>query len=447
MKNKFYSIITLLFLIISNTVSAQIKQTRAQPKCIAQSYLSHNDNFASPLDSFAYNVDGLVNGIDPTIKIFEKLNIGNLPSTTNRLQYNSHAYFLDTTTGGAGCPFQDSVNFTVDANNNILSKKLFTNGGILQGIVSYTYDANSILQSSFDSSFTYAGNLYKKNYRYQNIGGTDLLVSITSTYGIVGAGGLKFEYIDSFTHSASGDYLEKSETYKEDPSFVLKVKNRNVFHRGTGGRVDSFTTYNSNYPYNTLDAVSRNYYTYSTVNGLINTINTKKWNTSLQQFSDLYTGDTLIYSGTNSYPDTAWTYTFDQGFGGMRLTNLYKYNYNAKKQLVAFKNYYSNYPTANTMYVNNIQNFYYAANTPDAIANNNVQSINIYPNPVTDFIIIKDIDADKNAIVFVFNIDGKLILQQNLSNTNIDISNLPKGLYFLQIQADGKIYNSKFSKR
>ncbi|VBB44754.1 hypothetical protein TRIP_D260168 [uncultured Paludibacter sp.] len=60
--------------------------------------------------------------------------------------------------------------------------------------------------------------------------------------------------------------------------------------------------------------------------------------------------------------------------------------------------------------------------------------ITVYPNPVIDFIALKNTSAN-NINVSIYSITGALILsQQQLSATQtINVSNLQKGLYFLKV--------------
>ena len=67
-------------------------------------------------------------------------------------------------------------------------------------------------------------------------------------------------------------------------------------------------------------------------------------------------------------------------------------------------------------------------------------SIKVFPNPATEVLFVSISDAKTNtATVSLLDINGKLISQQKASNTNlfsgiaIPVSNLPKGLYLLNV--------------
>jgi hypothetical protein len=61
---------------------------------------------------------------------------------------------------------------------------------------------------------------------------------------------------------------------------------------------------------------------------------------------------------------------------------------------------------------------------------------NIYPNPVTD---VLKIDHTYNLVEYnLFSIDGKLVQKGKVINSRINLVTLQKGLYLLQLEADGK---------
>jgi len=68
----------------------------------------------------------------------------------------------------------------------------------------------------------------------------------------------------------------------------------------------------------------------------------------------------------------------------------------------------------------------------------------IYPNPAQNLIQIQTlVQVDK---ISIYNSDGKLVLQISNPGQNIDISQLSRGVYFINIFADSKTYNQKLVK-
>ena len=76
---------------------------------------------------------------------------------------------------------------------------------------------------------------------------------------------------------------------------------------------------------------------------------------------------------------------------------------------------------------------------------NNSTNISLFPNPASDNIIVK---APKNAVIEILNIEGQTVLQQisQQEKTNINISNLAKGIYILKLNSNNKIEVARFVK-
>ncbi|MEG1022063.1 MAG: T9SS type A sorting domain-containing protein, partial [Myroides sp.] len=74
-------------------------------------------------------------------------------------------------------------------------------------------------------------------------------------------------------------------------------------------------------------------------------------------------------------------------------------------------------------------------------------SINLYPNPTTDklFWSEKDIIIKK---ITIYDINGKKIVEQNVSENSINVSHLANGSYIVKLESNTEInYHSKFIKK
>jgi Putative Ig domain/Secretion system C-terminal sorting domain/WD40-like Beta Propeller Repeat len=74
------------------------------------------------------------------------------------------------------------------------------------------------------------------------------------------------------------------------------------------------------------------------------------------------------------------------------------------------------------------------------------QKISIFPNPTSGLVSIYFGAIQQQAFVEIFNITGKSILTQtiqNISNTTIDLSGCPKGMYLLNLTVENEIFNEK----
>ena len=75
-------------------------------------------------------------------------------------------------------------------------------------------------------------------------------------------------------------------------------------------------------------------------------------------------------------------------------------------------------------------------------------NVKIYPNPTLGQlnITLSSIPL-QNAIIEIYNAEGRSILSKVVGNTSctiIDLTGNPKGLYFIKLLADGEIINAKF---
>jgi hypothetical protein len=66
----------------------------------------------------------------------------------------------------------------------------------------------------------------------------------------------------------------------------------------------------------------------------------------------------------------------------------------------------------------------------------------VYPNPAEDLI---NITSNLDIKVNLYDISGK-ILRRNITDKTIDLSDLPSGVYFLNIEHEGNIYNKRIIK-
>lgn len=76
------------------------------------------------------------------------------------------------------------------------------------------------------------------------------------------------------------------------------------------------------------------------------------------------------------------------------------------------------------------------------ISEADLAAVTIYPNPVVDVIHVAAIDVDEEIMITLFNVEGKMVLQQKVQGGDIAIDiaskNLNTGVYFLNLEVDGK---------
>ena len=78
------------------------------------------------------------------------------------------------------------------------------------------------------------------------------------------------------------------------------------------------------------------------------------------------------------------------------------------------------------------------------------QTVDIYPNPTTDFITL-NIDLPSTDInYFIYTVDGRIATYGNIpfgNKLSVDTQALPVGIYILNIEYDGRIRTAKFVKK
>ena len=74
----------------------------------------------------------------------------------------------------------------------------------------------------------------------------------------------------------------------------------------------------------------------------------------------------------------------------------------------------------------------------------------VYPNPVTDVMTL--VRTDNNNMVgtaTIYDMNGRVIMTQNLSATTsrFDVSNLPTGVYMLEVAGNTAVSQTKFIRQ
>ncbi len=91
---------------------------------------------------------------------------------------------------------------------------------------------------------------------------------------------------------------------------------------------------------------------------------------------------------------------------------------------------------------------YQHLNFSTSVAEWNEQRIQVYPNPATSQVTIRSLQ-DKPFNLVVTDLLGRKIHSENLagSESTIDVSRWPSGVYFMQMEQDGQHFGRKFLKR
>ncbi|MFD1015358.1 T9SS type A sorting domain-containing protein [Winogradskyella rapida] len=75
----------------------------------------------------------------------------------------------------------------------------------------------------------------------------------------------------------------------------------------------------------------------------------------------------------------------------------------------------------------------------------NTNSVKLYPNPASDKLFISTTAQVERLVIY--NINGQLVKQTNALTNSVDVSQLPSGLYMVQIQTNTNTTTQKFLKK
>ncbi|MFK7776089.1 MAG: alpha/beta hydrolase-fold protein [Saprospiraceae bacterium] len=68
-----------------------------------------------------------------------------------------------------------------------------------------------------------------------------------------------------------------------------------------------------------------------------------------------------------------------------------------------------------------------------SINNTFTNSIQVFPNPTSDYLFIRGIENFENHSIEIYHSSGQLVSRAKLQNDQIDLQNLPKGFYYIKI--------------
>jgi hypothetical protein len=92
-----------------------------------------------------------------------------------------------------------------------------------------------------------------------------------------------------------------------------------------------------------------------------------------------------------------------------------------------------------------------ARTTSEALKVQGVIKINVYPNPVTDQLLVQHPKAEAGAAVQVVGVDGRQVLTQNVPEgsvqTRVGVKNLVAGSYYLIYSVNGQRQSKSFIKK
>lgn len=340
---------------------------------------------------------------------------------------------------------------------SIIINGIDTNGVAYRLKTNKTYVSNqirSIKYSEFKSNkweemsrtdFEFNNNLIVSEETYINNNGT--LEKSTSV-----------EYLYN-----SNSKLETENHYVYVGAASLVVKRISYTYFGNGLLESKITELDNGFA--TLENTIRERYTYNT-SQRIRTYSLDYWDVSdwvnneilrMGYSGSLLTADTLYKNEKGNYVLTfrnQYTYNSNQQITRQSRLSLYngnfyndlisRYYYDVNKNNIAFSKKYVD-PLGKLLFdSDSVLNFYSLKNIV-GIENDLSENIKIYPNPSSQYITIDS--ENKISSCIIYNMEGKVLIKQ-FQNTNIiDIRNLEKGNYIIQISDEkGNLINKQFIK-
>ncbi len=91
-----------------------------------------------------------------------------------------------------------------------------------------------------------------------------------------------------------------------------------------------------------------------------------------------------------------------------------------------------------------MDNLYFYNGSPTAVSKLDKSDITVYPNPVKSSLFVNGLP--QNATVKIFDMRGALLISKLNVNEKIDVNNLAKGVYIIQISGKNSVTTNKFIK-
>ena len=360
------------------------------------------------------------------------------------------------------------TNYEYDSNNNLITETRLdwnTNGAWeVKEKTSYTYNANNkvteeLYKSSWDSPSNTIENSYKDTYTYTNGKLTEAIYYewISSNWVIDGKTVVTYNANNLPNGFIWYDWNGTQWVNDERVTVSYNASNKlisEVTEEWIGAQwVNSYKTlysYNSNNKmittksaewdeFNTIwvENGSKTEYDWdATGNKTRETQYYKFSDGSLNQYKDEYTYDTFNLMSGFAHPfkdKTGLDYIFEDvpHINKVQGNNSYSYNQST-----------SSY-TLNSRTTHNYNSSINLSTEQPEIGD---EKITVFPNPTKDFLTIQNSSNTVIDKVIITDLAGKTILQQNQNTTQLDVQNLAKGMYLLQIFSGEKKNQIKFLK-
>ena len=107
------------------------------------------------------------------------------------------------------------------------------------------------------------------------------------------------------------------------------------------------------------------------------------------------------------------------------------------------------YPNTREELLHRIMNFFDIYTSEPEVKEFMNERLSIFPNPSTNKVTLSSSAINGNTQLSIFNVSGEKVIERQLTNTEtqIDISALPRGVYFVRVQDEKRIEVGKIIKQ
>ncbi len=381
-------------------------------RIIGYSYMKHNGSSLVPVDSTTYHYSYGRGGqlsredMDDNFVLFDNsYTYRYMPATNSYLnQYHRWQIFN---------PAGKSEKYTC--------QKWIVNQSAWQDSARYVYQYNNDLTRLEKTSFDiYYGNIWGNGHVvYQNFydAANNLIRIKTATY------------IMSFTYDAGNLMLSRTDSLYYVSSGVWHVK-KYEYAYSNSMLTSHITATSSNGVFNNQEKVD-----YIYTGGNITQTTLSLWQNNSWELQGRHL---IIFDGNNNKSSDTWQY-FDAASSSYKNASRRSWYYNSYNQPVTYLSETFDPGTGIWESANNdfLYRYYYQPYIPASIeGETNLITLKTYPQPARETLNIEiDATANNNTSVHIFDIHGRMLLQEKISGqkTSVNISTLPAGSYFLKI--------------
>lgn len=83
---------------------------------------------------------------------------------------------------------------------------------------------------------------------------------------------------------------------------------------------------------------------------------------------------------------------------------------------------------------------------PLSINENQIIGVSVYPNPVRNNLYIDAYDSSTIESIYIFDVSGKKLIENNGETTQLDLSHFRKGIYLLEVKTENGVFTEKLIK-